>query len=90
MNMMGMKIATKMTAEEKKELQDYILKVDTQGMTGFQKEMMGDMKKFIVSAYSTKTGGALLNRKEKQGETKAVKSLHKKLRNSLSKSVYSY
>lgn len=65
--------------KEKQELKEYILAADKYGMTGFQKEMLKDVNKFVSAAYYTKKGGSLLTRKQKQGETSAVKTLHKKL-----------
>lgn len=72
-------LGVKLSPKERKELSDYILSADKTGMTQFQKEMLSDIKKFVSTALYTKTGGSLLKQKEKQGETNAVKNLHKKL-----------
>lgn len=72
-------LGIKLSAKEQKELSDYILVADKDGMTSFQKDMLGDVKKFVSTAHYTKTGGSLLKQKVKQGETNAVKNLHKKL-----------
>ena len=73
---LGMKISEK----EKKDTLDYILVADKSGMTGFQREMLEDIKKFVTSAYYTKNGVTVPNRMKKQGETNAVKDLHKKIK----------
>ena len=72
-------LGLKLSKEEVKGLESYILVQEKDGMTPFQREMMSDMGKFVTSAYNAKTNNSLLKRKEKQGKTAAVKDLHTKL-----------
>lgn len=62
--------------EDKKILKEYILKVEQDGKTKYQKEYAKSaVKNLIESAYFTMKGDSLLTSASKNGETKAVDKL---------------
>ena len=62
--------------EDKKILREYILKVEQDGKTKYQKEYAKSaVKNLIESAYFTMKGDSLLTSASKNGETKAVDKL---------------
>lgn len=62
--------------EDKKILREYILKVEEDGKTKYQKEYAKSaVKNLIESAYFTMKGDSLLTSASKNGETKAVDKL---------------
>ena len=62
--------------EDKKILREYILKVEEDGKTKYQKEYAKSaVKNLIESAYFTMKGDSLLTSASKNGETKAVSKL---------------
>lgn len=65
--------------EDKKELQQYLFKVEADGKTKYQKDYSKSVKNLIESAYFTMKGDALLNSAKKSGETSAVKKLKQTL-----------
>lgn len=71
----GLKISEK----EKKELRDYILVADADGMTKYQRDYMSDINNLLESAYFTKNKDALLDRARKQGSSTSLRDLQKKL-----------
>jgi valyl-tRNA synthetase len=75
-NVRGIKISSK----EKSDLLDYIFKPESDGLTKYQKEYMGDIKNLIESAYFTKQGDALINEAKKKGSSDAYKEFHQKLK----------
>ena len=75
-NIMGIKISGK----EKEELLDYIFKVDSNGLTKYQKDYMSDIKNLIESAYFTKKGDSLINKAKEKGSSDAYKEFHQKLK----------
>jgi hypothetical protein len=69
----------KVTEKDKKELRDYILVADADGMTKYQKDYLSDVKNLLESAYFTKNKDALLDRARKQGSSDSLRDLQKKL-----------
>lgn len=69
--------------EDRKQLFDYITKVDKNGYTQYQKDFSkNQIKNIIESAYFTMKGDALLTEAAKGGQTSAVKKLRQILKSS--------
>lgn len=69
--------------EDRKQLYDYITKVDKDGYTQYQKDFSkNQIKNIIESAYFTMKGDALLTEAAKGGQTSAVKKLRQILKSS--------
>lgn len=69
--------------EDRKQLYDYITKVDKDGYTQYQKDFgKNQIKNIIESAYFTMKGDALLTEAAKGGQTSAVKKLRQILKSS--------
>ena len=76
-NIRGIKI----TKSDKKELFDYITKVDADGYTKYQKDFNANMvNNLIESAYFTMKGDTLLNEAKSTGRTSAANKLRTMLR----------
>jgi hypothetical protein len=69
------------TEKDKKELRDYILVADADGMTQYQKDYMSDINNLLESAYFTKNKDVLLDRAKRQGSSNSLRDLQKKLNN---------
>lgn len=68
---------------DRKELFDYITKVDADGLTKYQKDFNANMvNNLIESAYFTMKGDALLGEAKKSGRTSAANKLRTMLRHS--------
>ena len=70
----------KLTPKQKQELKDYILKVDSDGLTKFQKTFTSDVKNLIESAFIIKEGDAFLKQTKQSATSDAYKKLHQKLK----------
>lgn len=69
--------------EDRKQLFDYITKVDKDGYTQYQKDFgKNQIKNIIESAYFTMKGDALLTEAAKGGQTSAVKKLRQIMKSS--------
>lgn len=69
--------------EDRKQLYDYITKVDKDGYTQYQKDFgKNQIKNIIESAYFTMKGDTLLTEAAKGGQTSAVKKLRQILKSS--------
>lgn len=67
--------------QDRKALFDYITKVDTSGMTQYQKDFNANMtENLIESAYFTMKGDALIGEAKRTGQTTAAEKLRKMLR----------
>lgn len=69
----------KIPEKDKRELMQYIFKVEPDGTTKYQKDYNKSVRNLIESAYFTMKGDALINNAKRSGESQAVK----KLKNSL-------
>ena len=65
--------------EDLTSLKNYLFKVDTDGMTRYQKDYSKSVRNLIESAYFTMKGDALISTARKSGETSAVRNLKQKL-----------
>jgi len=75
-NIRGVSIAP----QEKKQLMDYIFKVDRDGQTKYQKDYAANYQKNLLeSAYFTMKGDTLINKVEKKAASTAAANLKKKL-----------
>ena len=70
----------KIPEKDKKELMQYIFKVESDGTTRYQKDYNKSVKNLIESAYFTMKGDILIDNAKKTGESTAIK----KFKNSLS------
>lgn len=69
--------------EDRRALFDYIFKVDSNGVSQYQKDFNANMtKNLIESAYFTMKADALISSAEKKGESSAADKLRKMLRHS--------
>ena len=69
--------------EDRKQLYEYVTKVDKDGYTQYQKDFgKNQIKNIIESAYFTMKGDALLTEAAKGGQTSAVKKLRQILKSS--------
>jgi hypothetical protein len=72
----------KITTQDKRGLKEYILKPTPDGMTNYQKDFTAKDKyvqNFIVSAFLTQKGDALVNRAKAQATSDTYKNIQKKL-----------
>lgn len=68
-------------ANDKKQLRDYLFKVDNQGKSQYEKDFSGNLvKNLLESAYFTMKGDALIQSANRTGETSAVTKLKQALR----------
>jgi len=65
----------KVPEKDRKELIDYIFKVESDGYTKYQKDYSKSVKNLIESAYFTMKGDALIDNAKKSGQSDAVKRL---------------
>jgi len=64
------------TKEQKKEMKDYLFKVDKKdGMTGYQRDYGKNIGNLVESAFFTKNGNALLKAAESKGSSDAISKL---------------
>lgn len=70
-------------ASDKKQLKDYLFKLDANGKSQYDKDFSGNLvKNLLESAYFTMKGDALIKSANKSGETSAVNKLKQTLRSS--------
>jgi len=69
----------KIPSKDKRELQDYIFKVEQDGKTKYQKDYASSTKNLIESAYFTMKGDSLVESAKRSGETSAVDRLRMSL-----------
>jgi hypothetical protein len=62
----------KIPEKDKKDLVDYIFKVESDGRTKYQKDYVSSSKNLIESAYFTMKGDSLISQAKKKGESTAV------------------
>ena len=65
--------------KDRRELIDYIFKIDNDGYTKYQKDYQKSVKNLIESAYFTMKGDTLLSNAKKSGESNAIKKLKSSL-----------
>lgn len=70
----------KIPKEDKKQLMDYIFKVESDGRTRYQKDYSKSSKNLIESAYFTMKGDKLIENAKRSGETSATERLKNTLR----------
>ena len=78
----------KVPEKDKKDLVDYIFKIESDGRTRYQKDYMSSFKNLVQSAYFQMKGDSLLDSAKKKGEMSAVDKFKRTLtsnRNSGSK-----
>lgn len=69
--------------EDRNALFDYIFKVDSTGLSQYQKDFNSNLSKNLIeSAYFTMKADALINKAEKKGESSAAEKLRKIMRHS--------
>lgn len=71
----------KIPEKDKKELLNYIFKVEADGTTRYQKDYNKSVKNLIESAYFTMKGDTLITNARKSGESEAVKRFKTSLSN---------
>lgn len=69
----------KIPKEDKRQLMEYIFKVESDGKTKYQKDYAKSTKNLIESAYFTMKGDKLLDSARRTGETSSVDRLRKTL-----------
>jgi len=69
----------KIPKEDKRQLMEYIFKVESDGRTKYQKDYAKSTKNLIESAYFTMKGDKLLDSARRTGETSSVDRLRKTL-----------
>jgi hypothetical protein len=70
----------KIPKQDKKELMEYIFRVESDGLTKYQKDYAKSTKNLIESAYFTMKGDALISQAKKSGETSAVEKFKDSLK----------
>ena len=69
----------KISEKDKKELRDYILVPDSDGLTPYQREYQADLNNLLESAYFTKNKDALIERAKNQGASNSLRDLQNRL-----------
>lgn len=69
----------KIPKEDKRQLMEYIFKVESDGKTRYQKDYAKSTKNLIESAYFTMKGDKLLESAKKSGETSSTERLRRSL-----------
>ncbi len=72
----GLKLSTK----DKKDLVNYLFKVNTEGRTAYQEDYQKSYKNLIVSAYFVKEGDKVFSKVKKNADNNAIKDLKKRIK----------
>lgn len=73
----GLKLSTK----DKKDLVNYLFKVNAEGKTAYQDDYQKSIKNLIVSAYFVKEGDKVFSKVKKTADNDAIKTLKKRIKN---------
>lgn len=68
------------SSKQKKELFDYLFKVDAEGKTAYQKDYSSNILNLITSAFVVKEGKSIFKKAQTSATTNVVKELQKKLK----------
>lgn len=68
------------SSKQKKELFDYLFKVDAEGKTAYQKDYSSNVLNLITSAFVVKEGKSIFKKAQTNATTNVVKELQKKLK----------
>lgn len=69
-----------LTVKEKRDLKDYLLKVESDGKTAYQRDYSKELDNLIVSAFYTKNGDKKVKQIKSKAETDAVLKFKKNLK----------
>jgi len=70
-----------LSKKDKKELYDYLFKVNSDGKTAYQKDYSKDVKSIITSAFFLKNGEKALNKVKSKADSDATLKLKNRLKN---------
>ncbi len=70
-----------LSKKDKKELYDYLFKVNSDGKTAYQKDYSKDVKSIIISAFFLKNGEKALNKVKSKADSDATLKLKNRLKN---------
>ncbi len=74
-----------LTKKQKEDLKSYLFEVDSQGMTGYQKDYSKSYNNLIESAFFTMQGDDIVKQLQRKANTDATKNLKNKLNKSKTK-----
>jgi hypothetical protein len=70
-----------LSSKDKKDLVNYLFKVNAEGKTAYQDDYQKSIKNLIVSAYFVKEGDKVFSKVKKTADNDAIKTLKKRIKN---------